>query len=213
MLCIMKDSFRYISVEFLLYLITPIFLLALRHSYIFGLTLCGSVITITSFMLGLNIYINNYPSSQLPWSEPGLYNSSLYEVFSTILRLIFCSKIIFIGFNSFPQTAVLMWRQKRLFDQCSFFLQQTFEIYIKPTPHIGSYLIGVILGYHLVYHTGALQKLKYPKLAAAAGWIGATCLGLFALFGLYPSIQVWFPSQVWFRGFSDSRIFHCHSIR
>ncbi|VDN44933.1 unnamed protein product [Gongylonema pulchrum] len=70
----------YISVEFIFFAFSPIFLLLLRDKTMYGYVLSFTVIITSSVIVGLQLYVNNYPASPLPWTRTVNYDPSFYKV-------------------------------------------------------------------------------------------------------------------------------------
>uniref|UniRef100_A0A0N5AHJ5 Acyl_transf_3 domain-containing protein n=1 Tax=Syphacia muris TaxID=451379 RepID=A0A0N5AHJ5_9BILA len=89
---------------------------------------------------------------------------------------------------NFPPTQML-WKQPKIFS--ADFIQHHLVMYIKPQYRIGSYIVGLLLGYYLAYN----QKLAVPNQPTFRfkfiGWVSASIAGFWSIFGLYPSLQGW----------------------
>lgn len=68
-------------------------------------------------------------------------------------------------------------------------------MYIKPQYRIGPYIVGLLLGYYLVvFQKYGTQKRQRSAEFQAIGWICASFACFWAIFGLYPALQVEFHS-------------------
>lgn len=64
-------------------------------------------------------------------------------------------------------------------------------MYIKPQYRVGSYIIGLLLGYYLAFiHKCTKQKRQESITMKAFGWTSASLACFWAIFGLYPALQV-----------------------
>ena len=90
--------------------------------------------------------------------------------------------------NALHVSAQLLWRQPAIFNPD--FIQHHLIIYIKPWYRIGPYIVGLLLGYHLAGFHAAAQKKTRSLQFMIAGWTIAAAAGFWALYGLYPALQV-----------------------
>uniref|UniRef100_A0A158R5S2 Acyl_transf_3 domain-containing protein n=1 Tax=Syphacia muris TaxID=451379 RepID=A0A158R5S2_9BILA len=71
----------YVSVEFIFYLISPIFLLALKSGKIRGIVLCCAVIVASSVLRGYAMIAYNMPATQLGWVKPTIFTANFMQQF------------------------------------------------------------------------------------------------------------------------------------
>ncbi|GMR34506.1 hypothetical protein PMAYCL1PPCAC_04701, partial [Pristionchus mayeri] len=69
----------YIGTEFIYFLISPIFLLALRRSVKFGALVCFTVIAISAGLNTRSIIANNFPPTQFLWKQPAIFNPNFIQ--------------------------------------------------------------------------------------------------------------------------------------
>uniref|UniRef100_A0A914WRK0 Acyltransferase 3 domain-containing protein n=1 Tax=Plectus sambesii TaxID=2011161 RepID=A0A914WRK0_9BILA len=137
----------YIGTEFIFYLLSPIFLLALRKRATFGVGLAAIVMGVSIGLRAATILAYNFPPTQMLFKQPAMFNPD--------------------------------------------FIEHHLVIYVKPHTRIGSYLVGILLGYFLA--TGQKrQHVEAPSpLLQTVGWFASAVAGGWALFGLYPALQEW----------------------
>lgn len=75
---------RYISAEFIFYLISPLFLLTLQCSKIRGLLLCCAVIIASSVLRGYAMITYNMPPTQLGWVKPTIFTANFMQVYTRL---------------------------------------------------------------------------------------------------------------------------------
>lgn len=69
------------------YLMSPIFLIALHKSLVFGHSLCIATILLSSVFRGYAMIVYNLPVTQLGWVEPKIFTGNFMEVFTSQLLL------------------------------------------------------------------------------------------------------------------------------
>ncbi|VDN06105.1 unnamed protein product [Thelazia callipaeda] len=102
---------------------------------------------------------------------------------STILLSAFLNIIKMLQYR-FPPTH-LLWVRPPTFHVD--FMKQHYITYIGPQYRIGPYIVGILLGYLLVY----MDKIKLSKKNLCCCWIWFGSIGFASLFGLYPALQGW----------------------
>ena len=75
--------FRYISTEFVYYVISPVFLLTLHKSKVFGVALSIFTIVLSSIFRAYAMIAYNLPPTQLGWNTPPIFNSNFMQVWPT----------------------------------------------------------------------------------------------------------------------------------
>ncbi|GMT14351.1 hypothetical protein PFISCL1PPCAC_5648, partial [Pristionchus fissidentatus] len=69
----------YIGTEFIYYLISPIFLLALRRSVKLGALVCIGTIAISAGFNTYSMIVNNFPPTQFLWKQPEIFNPNFIQ--------------------------------------------------------------------------------------------------------------------------------------
>ncbi|GMS82974.1 hypothetical protein PENTCL1PPCAC_5149 [Pristionchus entomophagus] len=69
----------YIGTEFIYYLLSPIFLLALRRSVKLGALVCCTGIAISAGLNTYSIIDNNFPPTQFLWKQPAIFNPNFIQ--------------------------------------------------------------------------------------------------------------------------------------
>ncbi|KAF8360362.1 oac-46, partial [Pristionchus pacificus] len=69
----------YIGTEFIYYLLSPIFLLALRKSVKLGALVCFTAIAISAGFNTYSIIENNFPPTQFLWKQPAIFNPNFIQ--------------------------------------------------------------------------------------------------------------------------------------
>lgn len=65
---------RYIGTEFIFYVVSPVFLLALRRSPLFGFMLTVAVCLVSSLMNTFTMVQYNFPPTQMLWTQPEIFS-------------------------------------------------------------------------------------------------------------------------------------------
>uniref|UniRef100_A0A915PEQ1 Acyltransferase 3 domain-containing protein n=1 Tax=Setaria digitata TaxID=48799 RepID=A0A915PEQ1_9BILA len=162
----------YIGTDFILYLISPIYLLTFKKSRELGLTISVATVVVCAILNIITARKYNFPPTQFVWNVPPIFNPDYMEHYYTD--------------------------------------------YTKPQSRIGSYIVGLLLGYHLATSDGKLSQRK-----VLYGWLLSAILGFISLFGLYPSLQGWhwWSYHLFYTAFHRTAwaiavawlIFSCHS--
>lgn len=63
-------------------------------------------------------------------------------------------------------------------------------MYIKPQYRIGPFIIGLLLGHCLANFQACPYKVRRTLRFQVLGWFSAFVASFWAIFGLYPSLQV-----------------------
>ncbi|VDK67011.1 unnamed protein product [Onchocerca ochengi] len=133
----------YISTEFIFYLFSPVFLLALARNQNRGYLLSIFCIALSNAGRAYVMFVYNMPPTQLGWNTPPIYNSN--------------------------------------------YIEQYVMMYIKPQYRAAPYIIGLLLGYHLVkIQANELYYKRHSATFVACGWILAIFSAFISVYGLYP---------------------------
>jgi peptidoglycan/LPS O-acetylase OafA/YrhL len=77
---IIHPSYRYIGTEFFFYIVSPVFLLSLRRSPVFGLTLTAAACLISSLWNAATMLQYNFPPTQMLWIQPEIFSPDYIKV-------------------------------------------------------------------------------------------------------------------------------------